>query len=469
MARSWIASYLSLYGRHWITRFGASLATVAFFMTVLLGVIDGLGIIHGPYVGIVAFLVMPAFFVTGLVLIPIGSFIRRRRGVGPDTEMPVVDLNRADMRRQVLVIVGLSVLNVLLLSYVSYAGIHHMDSVGFCGTACHTVMEPEFTAYQGSAHSRVACVSCHIGPGAPWFVKSKLSGLWQVVAVATDIYPRPIPSPVENLRPSRDTCEQCHWPQRFTGDRVRVIRKHADDETSTPLSTVLVLHVGGGTGGRGIHGWHLDANAETTYAAEDEQRQKIPWVQVRRSDGTVVTYKSPSTKLTDAQIAELPKRRMDCIDCHNRPTHTFQMPDQAVDEALTSGRLDRTMPYIRKLGIEVLQASAAAGGEQTIEPAVRRFYAERYPEIAADTARVQKAAAVLRELRARNVFPRMNVGWGTYPINVGHERWPGCFRCHDGEHVSTDGRTIRQDCEVCHATLAVEEPSPEILAQLGVQ
>jgi hypothetical protein len=467
MAR-WIESYFRLFGRHWITRIGAMLATTSALMILVLATIQLLGWVEGPYVGIVAFLVLPGFFVAGLVLIPLGSFVARRRGIIYGDALPVVDLGRPQTRRTIVVVVGLSVLNVLLLSYVSYQGIHHMETVEFCGTTCHTVMEPEFAAYQNSAHSRVACVSCHIGPGASWFVKSKLSGLGQVLAVATNDYPRPIPSPVRNLRPSRDTCEQCHWPQRFTGDRVRLIREHADDELNTPLSTVLVLHVGGGKGGRGIHGWHLDGNAETTYAS-DETRQTIPWVQVRRTDGSLTTYRSGDKSLTDAEIAALPRRRMDCLDCHNRPTHTFEMPDQAVDAALADGRLDRSLPFLRKVAIEALTASAAEGGERTLEPALQRFYTASYPEIAADGDRIARAAETLRQLRARNVFPRMNVGWGTYPVNIGHERFPGCFRCHDGEHTSEDGKAISQDCETCHATLAVEESNPEILRQLGVQ
>ena len=468
MAR-WIESYFRLFGRHWITRLGAILATVSALMMVVLATIQILGWVEGPYVGLVAFLILPGFFVAGLALIPLGSWVARRRGIRYGDAMPVVDLNRPEIRRSILVVVGLTVLNVLLLSYVSYEGIHHMDSVAFCGTTCHTVMKPEFTAYQDSAHSRVACVSCHIGPGASWFVKSKLSGLGQVLAVATKDYPRPIPSPVRNLRPSRDTCEQCHWPQRFTGDRVRLIRKHADDEANTPLNTVLVLHVGGGRSGRGIHGWHLDANAETTYAVGDATRQTIPWVQVKRSDGTVETFRTSDKSLTDGQIAALPKRRMDCLDCHNRPTHTFEMPDQAVDAALADGRLDHGLPYLRKISIEALRASSAQGGEATLEPALLRFYQENYPAIAADRGRIQRAAAALRDLRGRNIFPEMAVDWGTYPVNVGHERSPGCFRCHDGEHTSAEGKTISQDCDTCHATLAVEEASPEILNQLGIQ
>jgi hypothetical protein len=467
MAR-WIESYFRLFGRHWITRLGAMLATTAALMIVVLTAIQILGWVEGPYVGLVAFLILPGFFVAGLLLIPLGSFVAKRRGQVYGDAMPIVDLNRPEIRRSILVVVALSVLNVLLLSYVSYEGIHHMETVAFCGTTCHTVMEPEFAAYQESAHSRVSCVSCHIGPGASWFVKSKLSGLGQVLAVATNDYPRPIPSPVRNLRPSRDTCEQCHWPQRFTGDRVRLIRKHADDEANTPLSTVLVLHVGGGKGGRGIHGRHLDDNAEITYAA-DESRQTIPWVEVRHLDGTITTYRTGEKSLSDAQIAALPKRRMDCLDCHNRPTHTFEMPDQAVDAALADGRLDRSLPFLRKVAIEALQASSGKGGEGALEPALQRFYAENYPAIGADGARIARAAAVLRALRARNVFPEMAVGWGTYPVNVGHERFPGCFRCHGGEHTSQDGKTIPQDCDTCHATLAVEEASPEILDQLGIE
>ena len=180
-----------------------------------------------PYIGLLVFLILPGIFILGLLLIPLGIWLRRRSllasGKMPGV-FPTVDLGLPVVRRT-LEYVGLAtVLNLLIIGTASYRGVQYMDSTSFCGKTCHTVMDPEYTAYQNSPHSRVECVDCHIGPGAGWFVRSKLSGLRQVFAVTFHTYSRPIPSPVKYLRPARETCEQCHWPQRFTGDKFLVKR-----------------------------------------------------------------------------------------------------------------------------------------------------------------------------------------------------------------------------------------------------
>jgi nitrate/TMAO reductase-like tetraheme cytochrome c subunit len=173
--------------------------------------------------------------------------------------MLVIDLNVGRTRTLLLLFMALTLVNVVILAVSTYKAVEVMDSTKFCGQACHSVMAPEFTTYQRSPHSRVACVECHIGPGAGWFVKSKLSGSWQLISVSLDLYPRPIPTPVHNLRPARDTCEQCHWPNKFVGDRLKVITRFRDDEANTPEKTVLLLRVGGmqGRESKGIH-WHVD-------------------------------------------------------------------------------------------------------------------------------------------------------------------------------------------------------------------
>jgi hypothetical protein len=386
---------------------------------------------------------------------------------------PKIDFNQAHVRRMAGVVAVLTAANLLILSLVSYQGVVYMDSVEFCGTVCHTVMEPEYAAYLGSPHSRVKCVECHIGPGAPWFVRAKLSGVGQVLAVTFRTYHRPVPTPVENLRPSRDTCEQCHWPERFTGDRMKVITKFSDDEPNTPLKTVLLMHIGGGNAGHGgIHSWHIDPRKETSYIAADPQRQTIPWVQVKDADGRVTEYTTDDKKPTPEQIAAGEKRMMDCIDCHNRPTHIFKLPDQAMDEALAQGRIDRTLPYIKKIGVEALRQTQGpkAAALQQLAQHVQAYYQQNHGDLLASKRPVIEAA--IKEIQAmysRNVFPEMNLTWGTHPDHIGHERFTGCFRCHDGAHQSRDGRSITQDCNLCHTILAVEEKNPEVLQQLGIQ
>jgi hypothetical protein len=368
----------------------------------------------------------------------------------------------------------LTIVNVVILGTASYKGVEVMDSTAFCGATCHSVMTPEYTAYRRSPHARVKCVACHIGPGADWFVKSKLSGAWQVVATAFDLYPRPIPTPIHNLRPARETCEQCHWPTKFVGDRLKVITHYSDDEANTGLKTVLLMRVGGveGRKSQGIH-WHVDPAIRIRYLS-DESREHIHEVELTRADGTVLTFTRPGEKdgvPAEGEAAESPQgwRVMDCVDCHNRPTHIYRMPEDAIDAAIEQGRIDRSLPYVRREGLKLLREDYASHEEarRSIADRLGAFYSEQYPQLAADgREKIEQASRVLGDLFCTNVFPSMKVEWGTYPSHIGHMNDPGCFRCHDDELQASDGQTVPQDCDTCHTLLAMEEKSPEVLKTL---
>ena len=334
-------------------------------------------------------------------------------------------------------------------------------------------MDPEFTAYSRSPHARVHCVDCHIGPGADWFVKSKLSGAWQVVSVNLNLYPRPIPTPVHNLRPARETCEQCHWPEKFVGDRLRVRTHYDEDEANSEKKTVLLVKVGGlkreggaaGSISQGIH-WHIDRNIQIRYLS-DESRENVYAVELKRADGTVENY----TREKKPRAGEKTDwRTMDCVDCHNRPTHIYRLPQHEIDAALEVGKIDRSLPFIKREGMKALQVEYASheAAKKGIAAQIGEFYARSYPEVAqGKKAQVETAAAELGHIYTVNVFPTMNIKWGTYPNHIGHQDYPGCFRCHDDELKSASGKKIEQDCTQCHSLLAMEEANPEILAQLN--
>ncbi|MFZ0687806.1 MAG: NapC/NirT family cytochrome c [Terriglobales bacterium] len=430
-----------------------------------------------PYVGLLVFLILPGIFVLGLLLIPIGILLRRRdlleSGKLPSV-FPTVDLGLPVVRRTLEYVAVATVLNLLIVGTASYRGVEYMDSVNFCGKTCHTVMDPEYTAYQNSPHSRVACVECHIGPGAGWFVKSKLSGLRQVVAVTFHTYSRPIPSPVKYLRPARETCEQCHWPQRFTGDKFLVNTSYKDDEKNTPQTDVLVVKVGGITwqGSVGIHGHHLADGARIRYISTDVERQTIPVVDYTDDQGKTTEFVSTDAKPTKEQLDKGEHRVMDCVDCHNRPTHKFDLPENAVDKAMSTGRISPELPYVRKKAVEVLKVNYSARdvAQQTIKEELNKFYRTNYAEIY-QTRRtlVEQAGQEIANIYLRNVFPDMRMTWGVHPNNLGHNDSPGCFRCHDGSHTSADGQTITNDCSACHNLLAVGEENPKVLTDLGVK
>jgi nitrate/TMAO reductase-like tetraheme cytochrome c subunit len=465
-------------GRNPLTTAGAVLTTSSAITLIGFWILDlsvG-GTIH-PYAGLIFFLILPGIFVIGLLLMPAGAVLRRVRlaktGLLP-TVYPRVDLSLPAMREVLGWIAGLSVANVIIFSVASYRSVEYMDSAKFCGQTCHTVMQPEFTAYQSSPHQRVECVQCHIGSGATWFVRSKLSGVRQVYAVTFHTYDHPIPSPVRQLRPSRDTCEQCHWPQKFTGNKLVVKRKFSDDEKNTELTTVLMLKIGGHTysGAVGIHGRHLDTNAPIEYIATDGQRQTIAQVTYTDNTGKKSVFTSTDTKPTAEQLDAGEHRTMDCIDCHNRPTHTFQLPERALDEAMAQGRISPELPYIKKQATELLKGKYPDRdiAARQIAAGLDNFYRASYPDVYRDKhALVEAAIGQVQAVYLRNVFPAMNVTWGTYPNNLGHMDFPGCFRCHDGSHTSADGSSIPNDCDTCHSMLAMEEANPKILADLGLK
>ena len=419
-----------------------------------------------PYIGILVFLLIPAFFFLGLFLIPAGIWLKERRlksrGLYPST-FPALRLGNPDLRRLVQFFVVTTLLNIGIASQLTYQAVTYMDSVTFCGKTCHNVMQPEFVAHANSPHARVACVDCHIGPGASWFVRSKLSGTGQVFATVFDYYPRPIPTPVANLRPARETCEVCHWPAKFSADKLVVDTAYADDEKNTRTQTVLLVKIGGGS--TGIHGMHVGAGIRIRYAS-DPNRQNIPWVEYRAANGKTTVYAAPGAK-----TAGLEYREMDCIDCHNRPTHIFQMPEHAVDSAMAAGAIAPALPFAKKQAVDILRkryASREAAATQ-IPAAFEGYYRASYPAVyAAQRNAVERSARALLAVWDRNVFPAMKVNWGTYPNNIGHTDFPGCFRCHDGNHVSATGASITQDCGACHNLLAVEEASPKILTDLGL-
>jgi nitrate/TMAO reductase-like tetraheme cytochrome c subunit len=458
---------------------GAVVTTVSAVLFLTLFAIDAVGHQGGPYVGILAFLIIPGLFVFGLLLIPLGLWrerVRHRRALesGTDAEetLPVWDLNVDRVRRNFLVFLLLSVVNLVILAAATYKGVEVMESTQFCGASCHTVMEPEYTTYKRSPHARVKCVECHIGEGANWFVKSKLSGSWQLVSVAFNLYPRPIAVPVHNLRPARETCEQCHWPNKFVGDRFRVNTHFSEDEANTETKTVLVVKVGGRQAGRsqGIH-WHVDPDHVVRYRA-DEKRQTVYEVEMTAKDGTTRRYKGPAADSKEGQAAS-EWRTMDCVDCHNRPTHVYRQPAQELDAALLDRRIDPSLPYVRREGLKALVADypshdAARAG---IAGAIADFYAASYPELASQKQdAVSAAGKALGDIWAWNVFPAMNVKWGTYNNHLGHPEMSGevgCFRCHDEQHQTAEGKTISQDCSTCHSLLAQDEKDPEILKTLG--
>jgi nitrate/TMAO reductase-like tetraheme cytochrome c subunit len=436
--------------RNPVSLLGIGLATTMAVLFLVLLLLEGVGAIENPYIGLLVFVTVPVLFVVGLLLIPLGTWwSARHRRLHPErSEWPTIDLRNPQHRRVTVAVLALTLVNVVIVSIAAGGAVHYMDSSQFCGQVCHTTMEPEYAAYQVWPHARVACAECHVGPGAGALVQAKLAGTRQLYHVLTNQVPTPVPPPEQLIRPARDTCERCHWPEKFHGDKLRVIREFANDEKSTESVTTLQLHVGGGSTragvGSGIH-WHMNLDNRVEFVAEQGE---IPYVRFTDRTGRVREFVAEGR--TQGQYASAALQRMDCMDCHNRPAHTmFFTPERGVDTAIAQGLIPRDLPFVRREAVAAV--SATYGDRQAaldgIAMRLQQFYASR-SEV--DTGLVKRAVAGAQDIWAHNVFPAMRVKWGTYPNNIGHVDAPGCFRCHDDSHKANDGSAIRQDCELCH-------------------
>ena len=449
--------------RNYVSFAGAAIAIASFTSIVLLFLLEITSGTDKPYLGIFAYIVFPAILTAGL-LIMLGGMVlerRRRRRLAPDeiATYPSIDLNDPRRRRTFLAFLGITFIFIFMSAFGSYRAYEFTDSVTFCGQTCHTVMRPEFTAYQGSPHARVPCVDCHVGPGAGWYVRSKLSGAYQLYAVTFNKYPRPITTPVHNLRPAQETCEQCHWPEKFFGAQLKVFNHYAYDEKNTLRQVRMLINTGGGSQATGlvagIH-WHMNIANEITYISTDDHRQVIPWIRIKDRQGNVTEYSDRNRPLEPEQIQSLPKRRMDCVDCHNRPTHIYLPPDLAVDQALAAARLDPSLPYLKRQALEVLTHpyTSTEGALEAIASEFDDFYRKNYSGVYSQKADSIKGAVVeIQRIYGTYFFPEMKTDWQTHPNNIGHFYFQGCFRCHDGDHVSSTGKAIRNDCNICHSVI----------------
>ena len=449
--------------RNYISFAGAAIVVAMLSSILLLFLIEVTGAADNPYLGILTYVVLPGILIFGLLVILAGMLFerRRRRRFAPSeiTSYPVLDLNDPRRRRAFFIFLTLSFLFISVSAFGSYRAYEHSESVAFCGTTCHTVMKPEFIAFQASPHARLRCVDCHVGGGAEWYLRSKFSGVRQLYKVAFNKYSRPIETPVHNMRPANQTCAQCHWPEKFYGDQLKVFNRYTYDEGNTLRQTRMLVKVGGGnpdTGAAsGIH-WHMNLTNEITFVATDKQRQVIPWIQVKDKQGNITEYRDQNRPLSPEQIANASKRRMDCIDCHNRPAHIYVPPDAAVDDALAAGKLDATLPYIKRQAVEVLNKPYASNDEalNAIASDLEGFYRANYGDVYARKGdSVKGAISEVQRIYQTYFFPEMKTDWRTHPNNIGHFYSQGCFRCHDGEHKSNTGKIIGNDCNTCHTIL----------------
>ena len=463
-----------------ITIIGAALASVCLATIIFLTGVELLQKRSPPYIGLISYIILPVPLIIGLLMIPIGMWRERRRlraGKPGSPSVWVLDLRWPKHQAAIILFACVTTVFLLFTAYGSYRTFEWTESVTFCGATCHQPMEPEFIAHQDSPHARVRCVDCHVGSGAEWYLKSKLAGVHQLYAVVTNTYQRPIPTPIDNLRPARDTCEQCHWPSHFSGDKQYVNTYFKSEEDNPRWTIALLMKIGGGSSDHtptgGIH-WHMNLANEVTFVATDSQQQNIPWVKMRHKiTGEETEFVSTEASESPENLHKMPRDRMDCIDCHNRPAHIYHPTARIVDQSLALGRISTALPNIKAASVKALDDTypSTAAAMERIPTTLRQFYQEQYPQVATQQSDlIQAAAEELKGQYRRNFFPHMRVSAKVYPNNIGHMTDLGCFRCHDGKHVSATGKVLSKDCNLCHTILYQgTDPSPTTLTMTGLE
>lgn len=438
---------------------GAVMVVFNIGLIIFLTIIDILSKHPSAYAGIIIFLVLPVFILIGVILIVAGIIReRKRQAAGLPTEHRLLVLDFNDQRqRKIVTLVGSGFIFLCLLyAFASYKAYEYVESETFCGLVCHTVMGPEYIAHGFFVHAEVGCVDCHVGSGARYFVESKLAGTRQLYSLVSNNYRKPIPVPIENLRPAQDICETCHGPKTDLRERL-VIKKHfLPDEENTPWTINLLLKMGVTLAESDkplkIH-WHSTITQEIRYVATDPKRTVIPWIQATGLDGKVRVYRSTDNKFSDTELTRHEKRVMDCIDCHNRSGHPYQHPALPLDTLLSLGVIDPALPEIKGTAIKALDGKYPSKQEalRNIKETIIEFYKNKYPAVAAQkTSAIGKAVSETQKIYRQNYDPVMAVNWRNFPDNSSHLYSLGCFRCHDGKHMTEDGRVLSKDCSICH-------------------
>lgn len=465
--------------KNWTSIIGATIAIITLIMIVFLFIISSVFNQGGSYLGILIYIILPAFLISGLILIPIGMW-RKRKTFKFENEdeksksLPFVDLNDPKHRNAAFVFILGTVLFLFVSALGSYQAFHFSESVSFCGKTCHNIMIPEFTAYQNSPHARVKCVECHVGEGADWYVRSKLSGLRQVYKTLMDEVPKPIATPIQNLRPARDICEKCHWPQKFYSRSIRMERHYLRDEENSEWDINLEMKVGAKFSAmgleEGIH-WHINPNVKIEFVATDISRQEIPWVKYTNTEtGKETIFKSTETDIEQSELDKLEMRQVSCIDCHNRPSHKYNPPELFINSAITAGNISKDIPDIKSVAIDICSEDYSSTDTAliAISSEIKNYYSENYPDFSEENGEILNTAITsIQNQFSKNIFPEMKVRWDKYPVNIGHIKTNGCFRCHDNEHVSEDGKIIPKDCNLCHLINSQGPPENLVSTSIG--
>ncbi|MBF0571937.1 MAG: NapC/NirT family cytochrome c [Candidatus Omnitrophica bacterium] len=441
-----------------ITYCGVGLSVFILGCEFFLFALDFLTSSSNVYLGIVTYILLPPFLIIGLILIPWGARLKQHqilKGIAQKKFEPIViDLSLSTHQNAILIFMVGTAIVLTMTAIGCFKAYNYMESDRFCGVTCHQIMKPEYTAYLQSPHARVNCVECHIGSGVGWYVHYKMAGVRMLFKTLDGSYSRPTPAPVDTLRPAKETCEQCHWPGKsFNAIQLNKIY-YADDPSKTPPWAVkMLIRIGGGQNGEaGIHA-HMYYGDEIYYVPDDAKRQKISWIKTINKSGITKIYTTKSSPYKDADPPESKVRKMDCMDCHNRPTHRFEAPDVSINRALAEGNISPSIPVIKAKAVELLSKEYRSPdeAEKMIRSSLNEYYSKKQSAYyGAHRDNVEQAIKNIILIYRSNFFPDMKSRWDAYPDNIGHMISLGCFRCHDDEHKTKTGESITRKCTSCH-------------------
>jgi hypothetical protein len=441
-----------------VTYFGVALSVFVLCCEFFLFAIDFFVHPSSGYLGIITYILLPPFLILGLILIPVGARWKQHR-VHDHLEKKhpkhiVIDPTSVKHQNAIVIFMVGSIVFLIMTAIGSYKAFNYTESTRFCGVTCHGIMKPEYTTHDQSPHERVKCVDCHVGSGAKWYVHYKVAGTRMVIKAINGSYERPIPAPVETLRPASETCEQCHWPGK-TFSAIQLDKSYyADDPTQTaPWRIKMLMHVGGApNSGAGIHA-HMYFGNDIYYVAEDAKRQKITWIKTVDKTGKATIFMTDDSPYKKIAPPAEKIRKMDCIDCHNRATHRFEAPDVLMNRALAQGDINPSIPMIKSKGVDALGKEYASSDEaiQQIRSSLTDYYSKKQAAFyIANQGKVEQAITNVIHLYQTNFFPEMKSRWDAYPDNNQHMITLGCFRCHDNEHKANTGEVISRNCKLCH-------------------
>ena len=456
--------------KNWLSIIGSIIAGINFILIILLFIFSTIFEKNNTNLGLFIYIILPGFLILGLIMIPLGMYARRQRlrKISPAdaARLPVIDLNIKKQKNAFIIFSVATVVFLFLSTLGSFEAYHLTESVEFCGTLCHKVMDPEYTAYQNSPHANVTCVECHVGSGASWYVKSKLSGMQQVFAVMAKTYPTPIETPLHDLRPARETCERCHWPEKFYPRSLQTNKYFLTDSLNSEWDVMLQMKTGPEYSGlgfkEGIH-WHINPAVNIEYFSDNDKRENISYVKyINNETGETFIYRNPDNPVSDSILSSGSLRTMDCIDCHNRPTHNFDSPPVYIDKALLTGEVSKNIPFIKKVSMGLLRETFKNKDSAliVIGDSLVNYYRTMYSGLFNDNSDlINSSVSAIQKAFYQNTFPSMKVTNDVYPDHIGHLETDGCFRCHNDAFKTEDGRTITRDCNLCHTITGQGNPA----------